>query len=117
MSASEIGISLDSLSFRPKSGTYLARYDATETPASLAVVATLAAALDVDPTEMDQLYHSVDCEALDELLVGRVGADTDVRIEFTFEGHAVAVTDTEVVAARESGADRDRLDTGGSASA
>ena len=56
MSARETGIPLDSFSFRPESETYLARYDEAETSASMAVVATLAAVLDTDPTEMDPLY-------------------------------------------------------------
>ncbi|MFC6770696.1 HalOD1 output domain-containing protein, partial [Halorubrum pallidum] len=105
MSTRETGIPLDSFSFRPESETYLARYDEAETSASMAVVATVAAVLDTDPTEMDQLYYSIDAEALDELLAGSTAADGDVRVEFTFEGHAVAVTDTEVIAARASDAD------------
>jgi hypothetical protein len=115
MFTSETGVSLDSLSFRPKSETYLAQYHHAETSASVAVVATLAEILDANPTEMDQLYHSVDGEVLDRHLVGVGAADADVRVEFVFERHAAAVSDTEVVAARAG--DIDRPETGSSVSA
>ena len=105
MSARETGISLESFSFRPESKTYRARYDQNETSASMAVVATLAAALDTDPTEIDQLQYSIDAGALDGLLDGP--AATDARVEFTFERHAVAVTDTTVTAARVSDGDNE----------
>ena len=107
MSARETCIALDSFTFRPESETYLTRYDRAETSASMAVVASLAAVLDTDPTEMDPLYYSIDAEALDELLAGAVEADAELRVEFTVAGHTVSVTDTDVIVAQTSDADRD----------
>lgn len=108
MSARETGITLDSFSFRPESETYLARYDEAKTSASMAVVATLAAVLDTDPTEMDPLYYSIDAEALDELLAGAAGAAAELRVEFAVADHTVSVTDTDVIVAQTSDADRVR---------
>lgn len=111
MSDSKTSIPLDSFSFRPESEAYLARYDKAKTSASMAVVATLAAVLDTDPTEIDQLYYSIDAEALDELIAGPAAANADVRVEFTYEKHTVAVTDTTVVAAQTSDDDHEHLGT------
>lgn len=111
MSTRESSIALDSFSFRPESETYLARYNGEETAASMAVVATLAAVLDADPTETDQLYHSIDAEALDEVLSGPAAANADVRVEFAYENHTVAVTDTTVIAAPTCDGDHEHLET------
>ncbi|MFW5973894.1 MAG: HalOD1 output domain-containing protein [Natrialbaceae archaeon] len=100
MSAVETGIALDSFSpSESDSETYLARYDRTETPASMAVVAVISKALGRDPVEMDQLYYAIDAEALDELIdEGDVGAA--VSVTFAYEGYEVTVTAGEVVAVR-----------------
>ncbi|WP_435074989.1 HalOD1 output domain-containing protein [Halorubrum sp. HHNYT27] len=92
------GIILESFTFYSNSETYLARYDQAETPASMAVISTLAEILDVDPTDMDPLFHSVDTESLDALL-GKA-TDGDVRVTSTLAGHEVTVTGNSVSASR-----------------
>jgi hypothetical protein len=101
MSAAETGICLDSYTSRsePDSEAYLARYDSTETPASMAVVAVVSRALGRSPVEMEQLFYAVDAEALDELLAGDTVGDA-ISVTFAYEGYEVTVTGDEVVAVR-----------------
>lgn len=103
MSAAETGIALESFTSRSTSDseTHLARYDRTETPASMAVVAVVSKALGRDPVEMDQIYYAVDAEALDELLDDESVGDA-VSVTFAYEGHEITVTDDEVTAVRPS---------------
>lgn len=106
MVATETEFALESLTFSPDSRTYQARYDRSETDASMAVVSTVAEVLSVDPTEMEQLYYTVDTSSLDELLRGRHVDDDTVSVTFTFAGCEVTVTESEVtVAADEPDAD------------
>jgi hypothetical protein len=98
MSVRDAGIILESFTFRSGSGTYLARYDQLETSASMAVIATLAEISDVDPTELDPLFHSIDVESLDALFGG--ASDGDVRVTSTLAGHDVTVTGDSVIATR-----------------
>lgn len=98
MSVRDAGTILESFVFRPGSETYLARYDRMKTSASTAVIATLAEILDVDPTEMDPLFQSIDVESLDALFRG--STDGDVRVTSTVAGREVTVTDDAVIANR-----------------
>ena len=111
MSVRDSGIIFESVTFRPGPETYLARYDQMETPPSMAVIATLAAILDVGPTEMDPLFHSVDTESLDALLQGAIGGD--VRVTFTLAGREVTVTGDSVIANRAPDGDDDVAETEG----
>ncbi|MGM0447698.1 MAG: HalOD1 output domain-containing protein [Methanobacteriota archaeon] len=79
--------------------TYRARYDPTETPASMAVVAVVSKALGRDPVEVDQLYYAVHADALNELLGGG-DLGSDLSVTFDYEGYEVTVTADEVVAVR-----------------
>nr|WP_254922138.1 MULTISPECIES: HalOD1 output domain-containing protein [unclassified Halorubrum] len=98
MSAEDTEIILESFTFRPGSETYLARYDKVETSASMAVVATLTEISDVDPTEMDPLFRSIDVESLDALFRG--ATDGNVRVTSTVAGREVTVTNDAVIANR-----------------
>lgn len=97
MATSHTGISPQSLDFCQETGVYRAEFDTETTTPSLAVVTAYVEALEVDPTDMDQLYDSVDPDALDGLL-GR-GTDTDfvVEVTFEFENRPVAVTSDGIV--------------------
>ena len=64
----------------------------------MAVIATLAVIFDVDPTEMDPLFRSIDVESLDALFRG--ATDGDVRVTSTIAGREVTVTNDAVIANR-----------------
>lgn len=106
MPAVKTGIRLDSLTSRsdPHAEAYLARYDSTETPASMAVVAIVSEALGRGPAEMEPLYYAVDAEALNELLAGE-GVGDAVSVTFDYEGCEVTVTADEVTAVRATADD------------
>ena len=60
-----------------------------EEAASQAVVEKLAAAEDVDPTELEPpLYHAVDPDALDSLVESATGPLT---VEFSYYGYVVRI--------------------------
>lgn len=105
MSISDNRNILESFAFRPGSETYLARYDGMETSASTAVVATLAEILDVEPTDMEPLFHSLDVESLDALF--ERATEDDVRVTSTFAGHEITVTGDTVIASRAPDDDGD----------
>lgn len=92
MATSLTGISLKSLDFCQDTGVYCAEFDTETTTPSLAVVTTYVEALEVDPTDMDQLYDSIDPDALDELLGHGTDTDSLVEVTFEFEDRPVAVT-------------------------
>ncbi|MDQ2051827.1 HalOD1 output domain-containing protein [Natronolimnohabitans sp. A-GB9] len=56
---------------------------------SLSVIEALADELETDPVELEPLYHFVDPEALDQLF--QEGTHGDVRVEFVYGDHTVAV--------------------------
>jgi len=57
----------------------------------MAVIATLADAMDTDPVELNPLHSTVDPEALDALAQVRNEMNGDVHITFTHEGHDIRV--------------------------
>ena len=66
-----------------------------EEAASQAVVENLAAAEDVDPTELEPpLYHVVDPDALDSLVESATGPLT---VEFPYCGYVVCVDESRTV--------------------
>lgn len=65
---------------------------------SVAVVHAVAAHRTVDPIELPPLYEWVDPDALDALFEPtRAGGPRRGRLEFTYDGHAVAVDCTDGV--------------------
>ena len=57
----------------------------------MAVIATLAEAMDADPTEMDPLHSTVDPDALDALVSDRNGTSGDIHVTFTHEDRTITV--------------------------
>lgn len=96
MTASLASVELESLS--RESETYRARYDQDTTSTSIAVVAAMANILGVDPLELDQLYHTINTDALDKLGQVQGTPDGAVDISFPFEGYAITVSSDGVVA-------------------
>jgi len=86
-------------------GAIRAEYDWTDTPASTAVVETVAVARDCEPTELDPLYEVVDPDALDAVVQssgnGPVVGGTTVTLEVAdrsvtvHDGGAVVVRPAE----------------------
>jgi len=63
----------------------------------MAVVATLAEVMDVEPFELDPLHSTVDPDALDALVRVRTGTDGDIHVTFTHEDHTITVYSYGVV--------------------
>lgn len=67
-------------------------YDWTTTRPSIAVVETVAAADDCDPTALEPLFNTLDSEALDTLIrSGNRGAAADIRVSFALDEYEVVV--------------------------
>lgn len=74
-----------------KTGTVRSQFDYEKTPASMAVIETLAEVLDTDPVELTPLHSTVDPDALDALVRVRNGRVGDTHITFTHEGQQIDV--------------------------
>ena len=89
-------------------GAIRAEYDWTDTPASTAVVETVAAACDCEPTELDPLYEVVDPDALNAVVSsgdGPVAGGTTVTFEVADRSVTVHDGGAVVVRPAESGSD------------
>lgn len=90
-------------------GAIRAEYDWTDTPASTAVVETVAAACDCEPTELDPLYEVVDPDALDAVVRssenGPVVGGATVTLEVADRSVTVHDGGAVVVRPAESGSD------------
>lgn len=81
-----------------------ASYDGDRDPASLAVVAAVAAVTDRDPAELTPLHFAIDTDALDELFSPTNGVQYHGSASFRFEGVDVTVSSEESI--RVSSQDR-----------
>jgi len=77
---------------RPE-GTVRAQYEWASTPPAMAVVETIAVALDREATALEPLYESVDPDALDALLQSNGSSATprDLTVTFTVADRQVTV--------------------------
>ncbi|AHG01917.1 hypothetical protein HALLA_01070 (plasmid) [Halostagnicola larsenii XH-48] len=85
------GVGVEAVKYAPESGTVRTQFDQEVTPASMAVIATLADIMDTDPVELDPLHSTVDPDEVDALVHVRNGTDGDSHVTFTHEGHAITV--------------------------
>ena len=92
MNATVSGVGVEAVDYAPDSTTVRTQFDQEKTPASLAVIATLANTMGTDPVELDPLHSTVDPDALDALAQVRNGTNGDIHITFTHEGHAIRVS-------------------------
>jgi hypothetical protein len=97
MGAVVSGIEVEAVEVDRDSGTVRTQFAQERTPASMAVIATLADVMDADPVELDPLHSTVDPDALDEFVRVRTGMDGDIHVTFTHEGHAITVYSYGVV--------------------
>lgn len=84
-------IGIDEVEYLPESETVRAKFDQTETTATMAVIEALAAVRDVDPLELDSLYPTIDPDALDELMSVRHDSTGDVHVSFTLGEETITV--------------------------
>lgn len=98
MASTRAGFELGSVTNQPGSEAYRFEYDQETTPASMAVVAALSEAMDVDPIELEPLHASVDTDALDALVRVRGTMNGDVHVTFTHEGRVITVYSYGVIA-------------------
>ena len=91
------GVGMESVEYHQDSTTVRTQFDQEETPASMAVIATLAEVMDADPIELDPLHSTVDPDALDAFVRVRTRTDGDIHVTFTHEDHAITVYSYGVV--------------------
>ena len=94
------GIGVKAVEHAQGSRTVRTQFDQEKTPASMAVVATLAEVMDTDPVELDPLHSTVDADELDALVRVRNGTNGDTHAAFTHEGHAITVHSYGVITIR-----------------
>jgi len=91
MAATVSGVGVEEVEYFQKSGTVRTQFDQEKTPASMAVIATLADVMDTDPVKLNTLHSTVDPDALDALVRVRNETNGDSHVKFTHEGHAITV--------------------------
>ncbi|MFP8890655.1 HalOD1 output domain-containing protein [Natrialbaceae archaeon A-CW2] len=91
------GVGVEAVENHQETGTVRTQFDHEKTPASMAVIATLAEVMGADPVELDPLHSTMDPEALDALVRVRNGTTGDIHVSFTHEDHAITVFSYGVV--------------------
>lgn len=91
------GVGVEAVEYQQETGIVRTQFDQEKTPASTAVIATLADVMDVDPVELDPLHSTVDPEMLDALVRVRDGMNGDIHVTFTHEDHMITVYSYGVV--------------------
>ena len=98
MASTRAGFELISVTNPQDSEAYRFEYAQETTPASMAVVAALSEAIDVDPSDLEPLNESVDTDALDALVRVRGAMNGDVHVTFTHEERVITVYSYGVIA-------------------
>lgn len=109
------GIGVETVEYQPETATVRTQFDQEKTPASMAIIATLAEVQDADPVTLDPLHSTVDPDALDTLLRVRNGTTDDTHITFSHEGCKITVYSYGVVSitpSHESTAEKYERDVG-----
>lgn len=97
MDAEVSGIGVEAIEYHHESETVRTQFDQAQTPASLAVIATLAEIMDADPVDLEPLQFTIDPDALDALVCVRNGMTGDIHVSFTHEAHPITVSSYGVV--------------------
>lgn len=97
MDAVVSGVGVEAVEYHQETATVRTQFDQEKTPASMAVIATLADVMDADPVELDPLQATVDPDALDALVRVRHGTEGDIHVTFAHQGHAITVSSYGVV--------------------
>lgn len=82
----------DRTGYDPITGTYHARFDTADNADAIvvAIVETVAAVTNREPTEMPPLFATVDSEALSTLVAS--AAESHLEVTFSYEGCRVTVS-------------------------
>ena len=91
MDATVSGVGVEAIEYDQGPGAVRTQFDQEKTPASMAVIATLADLMGADPVELNPLYSTIDPDELDALVRVRNGTNGDSHVTFTHEGHAITV--------------------------
>jgi hypothetical protein len=91
------GVEVEAVEYQQETGIIRTRFDQEKTPASTAVIPTLADVMGVDPVELESLHSTVDPETLDALVRVRDGMNGDIHTTFSYEGHTITVYSYGVV--------------------
>jgi len=94
MDATVAGVGVEGVEYSREAGTVRTQFDQAKTPASMAVIATLADVTDTDPVELSPLHSTVDPEALDALVQVRNGTTGDIHVTFNTRATRSAYTAT-----------------------
>ena len=97
MGAKIAGIEVEAVEYKQGSATVRTQFDQEKTPPSIAVVATLADVMGVDPAELDPLYSAIDPDALDQFVHVHNRTRGDIHVTFTHENHSITVHSYGVV--------------------
>lgn len=76
----------------PAPTTFYARFEATDDSIVVAIVETVAAATDRDPTDVSPLFTAIDAEALADLLLSARARSQAVEVTFAYEDCRVTVS-------------------------
>ena len=102
MDAAISGVEVEAVEYFQESRTVRTQFDQAKTPASIAVIATLADIMDTDPAALNPLHSTVDPEALDTLVQGRNNTNGDIHITFTHEGYEIRVHSYGVISIKSA---------------
>lgn len=91
------GTGVETVEYQQESETVRTQFDQEKTPASMAVIATLADMMDADPCEIDSLYSTVDPDALDAFVPVRNGTNADTHVTFTHERNTITAYSYDMI--------------------
>ncbi|AGN00870.1 hypothetical protein L593_04605 [Salinarchaeum sp. Harcht-Bsk1] len=91
MAVTASGIEVEAVEYSQDSVTVRTQFDHEKTPASMAVIATLADVLDTDPAALEPLHSTVDTDALDALVRVRPESNGDTQVALSHEGYSITV--------------------------
>jgi len=103
MGAKIAGIEVEAVEYNQGSATVRTQFDPKKTPPSMAVVATLADVMGVDPAELDPLYSAIDPDALDQFVHVHNRTRGDIHVTFTHENHSITVHSYGVITITSEG--------------
>ncbi|WP_049888419.1 MULTISPECIES: HalOD1 output domain-containing protein [unclassified Natrinema] len=78
-------------------------FDGSTESVSSAVIAAVATHRETDPTQLPPLYEWIDPDALDALFTPVRSGPRSGRLEFTYDGHTIAVDCTDGVSVSVDG--------------
>lgn len=100
MDTGEHGFRVGPVEYHSETDSVRRQFNQAHTPASTAVVETLAGLKGVDPVDIDPLHSILDPDVLDALVHVRNGMNGDIHVSFTHGDHTITVSSYGVVTVR-----------------